>query len=108
MEERTSHYCVREWSEGDRPRERLRDRGPGALHDAELLAILLRVGNRGESAVALAQRLLAMYGGIEGVAAAGFSALSSLSGMGLAKASQIMAGIELEVREERKKCDAAR
>lgn len=95
MEDREVHYRVREWAEGDRPRERLRDRGPGALHDAELLAILLRVGNRGESAVALAQRLLAKYGGLDGVASAGFSALSSLSGMGLAKASQIMAGFEL-------------
>lgn len=95
MEEREEHYRVCEWAEGDRPRERLRDRGPGALHDAELLAILLRVGNRGESAVALAQRLLAKYGGLEGVASAGFSGLSSLSGMGLAKASQIMAGVEL-------------
>lgn len=95
MEGRDHHYRVSEWTEGDRPRERLRDRGAGNLQDAELLAILLRVGNRGESAVALAQRLLARYGGLEGLAGVPFSELSAITGMGLAKTAQIQAGLEL-------------
>jgi DNA repair protein RadC len=69
--------------------------GSGALTDAELLAILLRTGRRGESSLALAQRLLARYEGLEGLAGSPFSEVESQDGMGLAKASQIFAAFEL-------------
>ena len=49
---------IKEWPEGERPREKLLERGAAALSDAELLAILLRVGTRGMSAVDLARYLL--------------------------------------------------
>ncbi len=89
------HFRVSEWNERDRPRERLRDQGASALNDAELLGILLRVGSRGESAVSQGQRLLAKYGGLGGIARVAFPELSGLPGMGLAKASQIQAALEL-------------
>ena len=89
------HFSVCEWSAEDRPRERLRSLGSGALTDAELLAILLRTGRRGESSLALAQRLLARYDGLEGLAGSSFSEIEGQGGMGLAKAAQIHAAFEL-------------
>ena len=55
---------IKEWPEGERPREKLLERGAAALSDAELLAILLRVGTRGMSAVDLARYLLSEFGSL--------------------------------------------
>ena len=49
---------IKDWPEGDRPRERLLEKGPEALSDAALLAILLRTGRQGKDAVALARDML--------------------------------------------------
>jgi DNA repair protein RadC len=79
----------------ERPRERLAKLGPQSLSTAELLAILLRVGVVGESAVQVGQRLLQSFGGISGIHRASFDDLSNQKGVKLAKAAQIKAAIEL-------------
>ena len=88
-------YRIMDLHESDRPRERLAALGPQALTNAELLAILLRVGVRGESAVAVGQRLLNKFGGLAGMHRAPFADLKKQHGLGDAKAAQIKAAIEL-------------
>jgi DNA repair protein RadC len=88
-------YTIKEMSEEDRPRERLAKLGPQSLTTAELLAILLRVGMVGETAVQVGQRLLQTFGGISGIHRASFDELSNQKGIKLAKAAQIKAAIEL-------------
>lgn len=91
----TPVYRIMDLHESDRPRERLAALGPQALSNAELIAILLRVGVKGESAVALGQRLLNKFGGLRGLHRAPFKELMDQHGLGEAKASQIKAAIEL-------------
>jgi len=91
----TPVYRIMDLHEADRPRERLAALGPQALSNAELIAILLRVGVRGESAVAVGQRLLNKFGGLSGLHRAPFKELMDQHGLGEAKASQIKAAIEL-------------
>lgn len=88
-------YRISDLHESDRPRERLAALGPQALTNAELLAILLRVGVPGENAVEVGQRLLQAFGGLRGLHRAPFKDLMDQHGMGEAKASQIKAAIEL-------------
>ncbi|HXF64331.1 MAG TPA: DNA repair protein RadC [Caldilineaceae bacterium] len=78
-----------------RPRERLAYAGAAALSTAELLAIILRVGGRGENVIRMAERLLARFGGIAGLAQASFDELCQQHGMGEAKATQVKAALEL-------------
>ncbi len=86
---------IRELPAEERPRERLRDYGPGALSNAELLAIILRVGTATENAVRLAERLLAHFGGLPGLYRASFNELRNQHGLGEAKAAQLQAALEL-------------
>lgn len=79
----------------DRPRERLMQAGPGSLNNAELLAILLRMGVAGENAVRLAERLLGQCGGLPGLHRCTLADLQSVKGIGPAKAAQLLAAIEL-------------
>ena len=95
MHEQKSYYRIRDLDESERPRERLEALGPKALSNAELLAILLRVGVHGESAVQMGQRLLRELGGLAGIHRASFEDVCSQHGIGKAKASQIKAAIEL-------------
>jgi DNA repair protein RadC len=88
-------YTIKDLKEEERPRERLAKLGPQSLTNAELLAILLRVGMVGETAVQVGQRLLQTFGGISGIHRASFDELSSQKGIKLAKAAQIKAAIEL-------------
>jgi DNA repair protein RadC len=91
--------AITDWPEGERPRERLLAHGPEALSDAELLAIYLRVGVRGKSAVDLARELLQRFDGQLGtLAEASLAELASVSGIGLAKAAQLKASFELARR----------
>lgn len=78
-----------------RPRERLAYAGAGALSTAELLAIILRVGGKGENVIRMAERLLTQFGGLSGLAQAGFDELCRQHGLGQAKATQIKAALEL-------------
>ncbi len=91
----TNSYTIKELSEEERPRERLARLGPQSLTTAELLAILLRVGMVGETAVQVGQRLLQTFGGLSGIHRAAFEELSAQRGVKLAKAAQIKAAIEL-------------
>jgi DNA repair protein RadC len=88
-------YTIKDLQEEERPRERLAKLGPQSLTNAELLAILLRVGVVGESAVQVGQRLLNSFGGISGIHRASIDELSNQKGIKLAKAAQIKAAIEL-------------
>lgn len=88
-------YRIMDLHESDRPRERLASLGPQALTNAELIAILLRVGVKGESAVTVGQRLLQNFSGLSGLHRAPFADLKKQHGLGDAKAAQIKAAIEL-------------
>ena len=88
-------YRITDLHETERPRERLVSLGPQALSSAELLAILLRVGVRGENAVQVGQRLLQAFGGLGGLHRAPFEELVGQHGIGEAKAAQLKAAIEL-------------
>ncbi len=79
----------------ERPRERLVQCGEAALSTAELLAIILRTGVGGESALLMAGRLLATYDGLPGLARASFAELRSERGLGVAKTAQLKAALEL-------------
>jgi DNA repair protein RadC len=95
MNDRKTTYRITDLAEGDRPRERLAKLGPSALSNAELIAILLRVGIPGENAVQVGQRLLQTFGGLSGLHTASFDEVCSQHGIAEAKASQIKAAIEL-------------
>ena len=85
----------------ERPRERLAALGVHALNDRELLALILRSGMKGKSAIDLASELLAEFGGVDGLRRARFEELASLPGMGPAKAATIIASLSLGQRAER-------
>ncbi|MEI6289195.1 MAG: DNA repair protein RadC [Chloroflexota bacterium] len=88
-------YRITDLQENDRPRERLYLHGPKVLSNAELIAILLRVGVPGENAVQVSQRLLYKFKGLGGLHRAPFDELCEQHGIGAAKAAQIKAAIEL-------------
>jgi len=88
-------YRIQDLHKSERPRERLASLGPQALTNAELIAILLRIGVSGESAIEVAQRLLNKFRGIRGLHRAPIDELIEQHGLGEAKASQIKAAIEL-------------
>jgi DNA repair protein RadC len=79
----------------ERPRERLARVGEGALSTTELVAIILRVGVGGESALDMARRLLTTYDGLPGLARASFAELRAERGLGKAKTAQLKAALEL-------------
>lgn len=87
--------AITDWPKDERPRERLLRSGAGALTDAELLAIFLRVGVRGKSAVDLARGLLQHFGSLNRLFSAERSELVSISGVGDAKYAQIQAVFEM-------------
>lgn len=88
-------YRITDLQTDDRPRERLAALGAEALSNAELLAILLRVGVAGENAVQMGQRLLTEMGGWRGLQQAKFTEVCRQRGVGAAKAAQIKAAIEI-------------
>jgi len=83
------------WPEGERPRERLLSRGAAALTDAQLVAILLRVGRQRSSAVEVARDLLQRLGGLPGLVQCGIEELCAVPGVREAKAAQLKAALEL-------------
>ncbi|MES2125805.1 MAG: DNA repair protein RadC [Pseudomonadota bacterium] len=89
---------IHEWPRHQRPRERLLDKGAGALSDAELLAIFLRVGVPGKDAVALGETLLDRFGSLHGLFSASLDQFSAVRGLGPAKYAQFQAVLELAKR----------
>src|SRR6266542_1903829 len=81
--------------EDDRPRERLWRKGVAALSNAELIALVLRQGRAGESALDLAARLLSEHGGLDRLSVARAEELAALTGMGLTKAAGLVAAFQL-------------
>jgi DNA repair protein RadC len=79
----------------ERPRERLIKFGPEALSNSELLAIILRTGTKSESAINIASRIIGIKEGLRFLNTCTIEELSSIKGIGSAKASQIKASIEL-------------
>lgn len=59
LKEKKESFSIKQWNEDDRPREKLQNKGKEAMSDAELIAILIRIGNHTESAVSLGKRMLA-------------------------------------------------
>ena len=86
---------ITDWPDNERPREKLLLRGPGALSDAELLAIFLRTGVPGQSAVDLARAMLNQFGGLRAVLDAGQDGFCSVRGSGRTKYVQLQAALEL-------------
>ena len=86
---------IREWPEDERPRERLLARGPQDLTDGELIAILLRVGVRGKSAVELGHDLVKRFGSVQAMMNAPLAAWQGIKGLGMAKIAQLQAALEL-------------
>lgn len=90
-----AYITVKEMPVEERPRERLARVGPQALSTAELLAIILRTGMGGENVLTMSNRILADFDGLAGLARADFAQLRALRGLGPAKASQVLAALEL-------------
>ena len=93
-----SSLTIQELPEGDRPREKLARLGAGALSEAELIAILLRVGMKGVNAVELARQILLKYGSLAALARCSVAELAKVKGIGLAKAVQLAAAFGLGQR----------
>jgi len=89
---------IRDWPRAERPREKLLARGADALTEAELLALLLRQGPRGLTAVDLARQLLIEFRSLRGLLAADQSALCSHRGVGPARYAELRAALELARR----------
>lgn len=90
--------AITDWPEGERPREKLLAQGAAILSDAELLAIFLRVGVTGKSAVDLARDLLSRFGSLNGIFAADLPSLSQVNGIGASKFAQLQAIFEMSRR----------
>jgi DNA repair protein RadC len=99
--------AIKDWPEGERPRERLLEQGPASLTDAELLAVILRTGTAGRSALDLGREALARFGGLSGLLAAPTDRLIALEGLGPAKSAQLQAVLELARRSLREEVQHA-
>ena len=90
--------AITDWPEDERPRERLLAQGAAALSDAELLALVLRVGVKGQSAVDLARTLIGHFGSLNRLFSASLAEFSAIPGMGPAKYAQLQAVLEMSRR----------
>jgi len=100
---------ITDWPDEDRPREKLLQRGAAALTDAELLAIFLRVGVKGKTAVDLARDLLQEYGSLRALLEADFERFQRSNGLGAAKYASLQAVLEMarrHLQEELRRNDA--
>ncbi len=95
---------ITDWPPSERPRERLLEKGADTLSDAELVAVLLRSGVRGKSAVDMARELLTQFGGVTHMLEAG-AELETMKGLGPAKRAQFAAAIELARRALQEKLE---
>ena len=102
--------AIKNWPKSDRPREKLMRNGEHTLSNSELLAILLRTGVKGQSAVDLSRKLLDKFKTFRNISSADITHWNGFKGLGIAKISQIKAAIEIgrrfredEVNQERHK-----
>ena len=98
--------AITDWPLDDRPREKLLAKGPQSLSDAELVAIFLRTGVKGKSAVELARTQLTRFGSLSALAAATNESFCAEPGLGPAKYAQLQAALEIARRTLREKLDA--
>jgi DNA repair protein RadC len=91
----STHFPITNWSEDDRPREKLMLKGKNVLSDAELIAILIGSGSRNESAVDLSKRILASVDTLNSLGKMSLAQLTNFKGIGEAKAIAIIAALEL-------------
>lgn len=90
-----AHRSIREWPEDERPRERLLRHGPASMSDAQLMAIILRTGGSGRSAMDLAMELMETFGTLQRIEEASTAECCSIKGLGAAKSAQLKAALEL-------------
>lgn len=96
MSEKQTSFSIKNWSQDDQPREKLRDKGKASLSDAELVAILIGSGSRNESAVELCKRILARTNNnLTALGKLSIKQLTEFKGIGEAKAITIIAALEL-------------
>ena len=101
MAKQQTSFSIKNWSQDDQPREKLRDKGKNSLSDAELVAILIGSGNRDESAVDLCKRILASTGNnLNSLGKLSLKQLQDFKGIGEAKAITIAAALELGRRRK--------
>ena len=96
MSDKSTSFSIKNWSQDDQPREKLRDKGKTTLSDAELIAILIGSGNREESAVGLCKRIFASVdNNLNALGKLSIAQLMEFKGIGEAKAITIVAALEL-------------
>lgn len=98
MEKNKKNYTIKDWPEYERPRERLLQHGPQFLTDSELLAIIIKGGYGGKTALEVARDLLVRFGSLRNLAGASFTEMKEIKGIGKAKYAQIRAALEMAVR----------
>ena len=91
----TYSYMIRDMPNSERPRERLRDYGARYLSNAELIAILMRTGIKGENVLSMSGRLLSRFKGLDGLGRSTFAELCAERGLSEAKTCQLLAALEL-------------
>lgn len=96
-----SLQSIKSWPQNERPRERLMRQGAEALSDAELLAIVLRSGRKGQDVIALSRIILEKFGNLRGLGAADLSTLLKVKGLGPAKITSLLAIGEIARRQLR-------
>lgn len=107
---KSNKTSINNWPEEDRPREKLFNNGEHTLNNSELLAILLRTGVKGQSAIDLAREILSKFRTFRGISHADLSQWKELKGLGQAKIAQIKAAIEIgrRFREDQTKEEGRR
>ncbi|MDX1363763.1 RadC family protein [Arenibacter latericius] len=96
MQEKPTSFSIKKWSDDDKPREKLLNKGSGVLSDAELIAILIGSGSRNESAVELSKRILAsVNNNLNELGRLSVKQLMQFKGIGEAKAVSIVAALEI-------------
>lgn len=95
MSKKKTPTGIKSWPQDDRPREKLLKKGPGALSNSELLAILLRTGVEGTSAIDLARRIVNKFGTFRNMSHMDIREWKEMKGLGPAKIAQIMAALEI-------------
>lgn len=102
MEDNIKNLTIKDWSQDDRPREKLMSKGVLALSDAELLAIIIGSGTRNDTAVSIGQKILASANNnLNELGRFGIKELTKTKGIGAAKAISIIASLELGRRRKR-------